>query len=130
MPRKKTIHCNNGSVGRLLTDAKSGTLIEPRREAELRAFFVEHLDDCGVCRDEMIDHANQLALTEIAEASGVGVERVIEGLGETAKQLRDFARDHDIPFEEVVIEIIRRRSHLSSISKLMRVVSSVASTEA
>ena len=67
---------------------------------------------------------------DLAQESGVGVERVVEGLGKTAKQLRDFARDQDTPFVEVVIGIIRGRSRVSTNSKLMRVVTSGASTEA
>lgn len=128
MPKKKTIYCNSRSVGRLLLEAKSGALIEPGREEDRRVFY-EHLDICGACREEMIDHANQLALSEIAEESRVEVERVIEQLGETAKQLRDFARDRDIPFEEVVIGILHGRSYVTTNSKRIRAVSSVASTE-
>jgi hypothetical protein len=130
MPKKKTIYCNNRSVGRLLPDAKSGALIEPGREEDRRLFFEEQLDECRACRDEMIDHANQLALSEIAEESCVQVERVVERLGETAKQLRDFARDWDIPFEEVVLRLLRGRQYVTTNSKPIRAVSSVASTEA
>jgi hypothetical protein len=124
------MYCNNRSVGRLLHDARSAALLEPGREAERRVFFEEHLDECRACRNEMIDHANQIALNEIAEESGVGVEVVVERLGETEKQLRDFARDHDIPFEEVVIGIVRGRSHISKNSTRMGSARSVASTEA
>ena len=130
MSKKKTINCNNRSVGRLLHDAKSGALIEPGREEDWRSFFAEHLDECRACRDEIIDHANQIALNEIAEESGVGVEGVVERLGETAKQLRDFARDHDISFEEVVIRILRGRPYASTNSKRLGSVTSVASIEA
>jgi len=130
MPKKKTICCNNRSVGRLLPDAKSGALIEPGREEDRRLFFEEHLDECRACRDEMIDHANQLALSEIAEESCIQVERVVERLRETAKQLRDFARDWDIPFEEVVLRLLRGREYVTTNSKPIRAVSSVASTEA
>ena len=93
-------------------------------------FFDEHLDECRACRDEMIDHANQLAVSEIAEERCVEVERVVERLGETAKQLRDIARDRDIPFEEVVVGILRGRPYVTTNSKPIRAVSSVASTEA
>lgn len=130
MSKKKTIYCNNRSVGRLLCDAKSGALTEPRREKARRAFFDEHLDECRACHDEMIDHANQLALSEIAEENRIEVERVVERLEETAKQLRDFARDHDISFEEVVIGILRGRPYTSMNSKRMSSARSVASTEA
>lgn len=130
MPKKKTIYCNKQSVGRLLPDARSGGLTEPGREEDRRVFFDEHVDDCRACHDEMIDHASQLALSEIAEESGVEVEGVIERLGETAKQLRDFARDRDIPFEEVVLGILRGRPYVMTNSKSIRAVSSVASTEA
>jgi hypothetical protein len=51
-------------------------------------------------------------------------------LGETAKQLRDFARDWDIPFEEVVLRLLRGRQYVTTNSKPIRAVSSVASTEA
>lgn len=128
MPRKQTIYCNNRSVGRLLADAKSGTLSEPEREAERRVFCDEHLDECRACRDEMMDHANQVALNEIAERSGLGVEGVVEQLGETARQLRDFARNRDASFEEVVTGILRGRLHVGN-SRLISEVSSVASTE-
>jgi len=53
----------------------------------------------------------------------------VERLGETAKQLRDFARDRDIPFEKVVIGILHGRSYVTTNSKRIRAVSSVASTE-
>lgn len=114
MSKKKTIYCNNRSVGRLLCDAKSGALTERGSEEARRAFFDEHLDECRACRDEMIDHGNQIALSDIAEESGVGVELVVEQLGKTAKQLRDFARDRDIPFEEVVTGILRGRPYSST----------------
>ena len=130
MPKKKTIYCNSRSVGRLLPDAKSGALIEPEREEDRRVFFDVHLDECRACRDEMIVHANQLALSEIAEENCVEVERVVERLGETAKQLRDFAREWDIPFEEVVIGILQGCSYITTNSKPNRAVSSIASTEA
>lgn len=130
MPKKKTIYCNSRGVGRLLPDAKSGALIDPEREEDRRAFFEEHLDKCRACRDEMIDHANQLVLNEIAEESGVEVERVVERLGETAKQLRVIARDIGVPFEEVVLGILRGRSYGATNSKQICAVSSVASTEA
>jgi|GEM_PF-3402048 len=130
MPKKRTIYyCNNRGVGSLLRDAKSGAFVEPGREEDRRVFVEEHLDDCRSCRDEMTDHVNQLALSEIAEESGVDVERVIEQLGETAKQLRDFATDRDIPFEEVVIGILHGRSFVTTNSKRIRAVSSVASPE-
>lgn len=129
-PRKKTIYCNNRSVGRFLRDAKSGVLIEPGREQDRQILFDQHLDECDSCRDEMIDHANQLALSEIAEATCIEVEGVVERLGETAKLLRDFARNRDIPFEEVVIGILRGRLYITTNSKPIRKVSSVASTEA
>ena len=130
MPNQKTSYCNNRGVGRFLPDAKSGALIEPGRKEDRRVFFDEHLDDCRACRDEMIDHANQLALSEIAEESCVEVEEVEEQLEETAKRLRSFARDRDMPFEEVVISILRGRLNVATHSKPIRVVSSVASTEA
>lgn len=130
MPGKKTIYCNNRSVGRLLADLQRGALIEPGREEDRRTFFDEHLDECLACRDEMIADANQLALSEIAAETGVGVERVIEELGKTAKQLRDFANAHDISFEEVVIGILRGRPYTSTNSERMGSARSVASTEA
>lgn len=130
MSKNKKLYCNNRSVGRLLCDAKSGALTHSGLEEDRRAFFDEHLDECRACRDEMIDHANQIALSDIAEESGVGVELVVEQLGKTAKQLRDFARDHDIPFEEVVIGILRGRPYTSMNSKRMSSARSVASTEA
>ncbi|MEK6406616.1 MAG: hypothetical protein AABN34_06595 [Acidobacteriota bacterium] len=130
MPKKKTVYCNNRSIGRLLAHAQRGALIEPSREEDGRVFLDEHLDECRACRDEMIDHANQLALSEIAEESCIEVDRVVERLGETAKQLRDFARDRDISFEEVVVGVLRGRLNLATNSKPIRVVSSVASTVA
>jgi len=130
MPKNKTTYSNNRSVGRLLHDARSGALIEPGRSEDRRVFFDDHLDECGACRDEMIDHASQLALSEIAEERCVEVERVVERLGETATQLRDIARDRDIPFEEVVLGILRGRPYLTTNSKPIRAVSSAASTEA
>jgi hypothetical protein len=130
MPKKKTIHCNNRGVCRLLTDAKSGDLSVPGREEDRRVFFGENLDKCPACRDEMIDHANQLALSEIAEESCVEVEGLAEQLRETAKQLRDLARDRDIPFEQAVLAILRGRLFVATNSKPIRAVSSVASTEA
>jgi hypothetical protein len=126
MPKLKTIYCNNRGVGRLLTDAKSGALMEPAREEDQRVFFDDHLDTCRECRDEMIDHANQLALSEIAEESCVEVEGLVERLGETAKQLREFARERDIPFEEVVLGILRGRQCVTTNSEPIR---AVASTE-
>jgi hypothetical protein len=129
MPKKKTTYCNNRGVGRLLADAKLGALIGPRREEDRRVFFGEHLDKCPACRDEMIDHANQLSLSEIAEESCVDVEGLAEQLRETAKQLRDFARDRDIPFEEAVLAILRGRLFVATNSKPIRAVSSVPSTE-
>jgi hypothetical protein len=130
MPKKKTIYCNNRSVGLLLPDAKSGALIEPGREEHRRVFFDEHLEECRQCRDEIIDHANQLALSEAADETCVEIEGVMELLGETARHLRDFARDRDIPFEEVVLGILRGRPYVTTSSKPIRTVSSVASTEA
>lgn len=130
MPKKKTIYCNSRSVGNLLPDATSGALIEPGREEDQRVFFGEHLDRCRVCRDEMIDHTNQLALSEIAEESGVEVGGLVERLGETAKQLRTLARDTGVPFDEVVIGILLGRPDVTTNSKAIRAVSSVASTEA
>lgn len=129
MLKKKTIYCNNRSVGRLLPDAKSGALVEPGREEDLRVFFDDHLDNCRACRDEMIDHANQLALSEIAEDNCVEVGGLVEQLGETAKQVRVIARDTGVPFDEVVIGILRRRPYVTTNSKPIRAVSSVASTE-
>jgi hypothetical protein len=129
MSKKRTIYCNNRSVGQLLGDAQRGALVERGREEDRRAFFDEHLYECRACRDEMIDYANQFTLKELAAESGVEVERVVERLGETAKQLRAFARDQDISFEEVVIGILRGRSSVSTNSNRMRAVSSIASTE-
>ena len=105
-------------------------LIEPGREEDLCVFFDEHLDECRACCDEMIDHANRLALSEIAEENCVEVERVVERLGEIAKRLRDIARDRDIPFEEIVIDILHGRPRFTTTSKPIPAVSSVASTDA
>lgn len=127
MSKKKTIYCNNRSVGRLLSEAKSGGLIDAGREEDRRLFFDDHLDECRACRDEMIDHANQLALSEIAEESGVEVELVVEGLRDTANRLRDLARDQGVSFEEVILGTIRRRSHALTNSNRMRAVSSIPS---
>lgn len=129
MPKKKTSDCNNRGVCRLLTDAKSGALSAPGREEDRRVFFDEHLEKCPSCREEMIDHANQLALIEIAEESCVEVEELAERLGKTAKQLRDVARDRDVSFEEVVLGILRGRPYVAANSKRIGAVSSVASTE-
>lgn len=78
----------------------------------------------------MIDHANQLALSEIAREGRVEVGSVIGQLGETAKQLCEFARDQDIPFEEVILGILHGRRYRAANSKPRREVPSVASTEA
>lgn len=129
MPKNKTIYCNNRSVGRLLTDAKSGALVEAGREVDRRAFFDEHLDTCRECHDEMIDHANELALNEIAEESCVEVEELVERLGETAKQLRALARDREMSFEEVVLGILRGGRYVTTDLKPIRAVSSVATTD-
>jgi hypothetical protein len=130
MSKKKTIYSINRSVGRLLADAQRGTLSEPGREEDRRVFFDDHLDKCRACRDGMIDHANQLALSEIAEESGVEVDGVIEQLGETAKQLLVIARDTGVPFDEVVLGILCGRSYVTTNSKPIPAVSSIASTEA
>jgi len=130
MSKKKTTYCNNRGVGRLLPEAKSGALIEPGREEDLRVFFDEHLDECRSCRDEMIDHANQLALSEIAEERCVEVEGLVEQLGEIAKQLRDLASDRNITFEEAILGVLNGRPRFKGNSKPIPAVSSVASTEA
>jgi predicted anti-sigma-YlaC factor YlaD len=117
MPKKKTIYCTNRGVGRLLTDAISGALSEPGREEDRHVFFDQHLDECRSCRDEMIDHANQLALDEIADENGTSVDEVMVQLGRTAKQLRDIARDQGMPFEEVVLATLRGLMRTSAISK-------------
>jgi hypothetical protein len=129
MPKKKTIYCNNRSVGRLLSDAKSAALIEPGREEDRLAFFDEHLHECRACRDEMIDHANQLALSEVADETCVEIEGVMELLGETARHLRDFARDRDIPFEEVVKGILRGRPYVTTNLRSSRALFLAAPTE-
>ncbi len=129
MPKKKTIYCNNRSVGRLLPDAKSGTLVEPGREEDCRVFFDEHLDECRACRDEMIDHANQLALSEIAEENCVEVGRVVERLGETARQLRVIARETGVPFDEVVASLLRGSLNLATNLKSSRALFVAAPTE-
>lgn len=129
MPKKKTIYCTKRSVGRLIPDAKSGALIEPEREEDRRVFFDEHLDECRACRDEMIDHANQLALSEIAEESCVEVKRVVERLGETAKQLRVIARDTGVPFDEVVASLLRGSLNLTTKLKVSRALFVAAPTE-
>jgi hypothetical protein len=87
------------------------------------------LDCCDACRDEMLDHTNQLALSEVADETCVEIEGAMELLGETARHLRDFARDRDIPFEEVVLGILRGRPYVTTNSKPISAVSSVASTE-
>ncbi|HXF39827.1 MAG TPA: hypothetical protein VN687_08960 [Blastocatellia bacterium] len=129
MPKKKTIYCNNRSVGRLLFDAKSGALIEPGREEDRRVFFGEHLDACRSCRNEMIDHANQLALSEIAEESGVDVDGLVERLGETAKQLRVIARETSVPFDELVGRLLRGSLNVSGDLEPSRALFIAAPTE-
>lgn len=129
MPKKKTIRCNNRGVCRLLTDAKSGALSAPGREEDRRVFFDEHLDNCRGCRDEMIDHANQLALNETAEEICFEVEGVVERLGETAKQLRVIARDAGVPFDEVVVRLLRGNLNLTTELKSPRALFVAAPTE-
>lgn len=126
MPKQETIYCNNRGVDRLLADAKSGHLIEPGREEDRRVFFHIHLEECRACRDEMIVHANQIALDEIADENGTSVDEVMVQLGRTAKQLRDIARDQGMPFEEVVLATLRGLMRTSTISKPGRAVSVVA----
>ena len=125
MPKQKRIYCNNRSVRRLLADAQRGALIEPGREEDRRVFF-EHLDECRGCRDEMIDHANQIALDEIADENGTSPDEVMVQLGRSAKQLRDIARDQGMPFEEVVLATLRGLMRTSTDSKPGRAVSVVA----
>jgi hypothetical protein len=125
MPKKNTIYCNNRGVRRLLTDARSGALIEPGREEDRRVFF-EHLDECRACRDEMIDHVNQIVLDEAADENGTSADEVMVQLGRSAKQLRDIARDQGMPFEEVVLATLRGLMRTSTQSKPGRAVSIVA----
>ena len=74
----------------------------------------------------MIDHANQIALVEVADENGTSTDEVTVQLGETAKQLRDIARDQGMAFEEVVLATLRGLMRTSTNSKPGRAVSVVA----
>lgn len=129
MPKKKTTYCNSRSVGRLLADAQRGVLIGTGREEDRRVFFDDHMDECRACRDAMIDHANQFALSEIAEESSVEVEVVVERLGEVAKQMSVIAHDTGVSFEEVVARLLRGRLSGATNLKSSRALLVAAPTE-
>jgi predicted anti-sigma-YlaC factor YlaD len=99
---KKKLHCTNPEIGRLLDDAKSDALLAPGRERDRYLFFDVHIDECPSCRAAMLDHANAIAITEMAFDRQVSIEEVLEDLIQAAQRLQQTARKEGLSLAQVL----------------------------
>lgn len=112
---KTKSYCNNLRVGRLIEDAKSDLLFTPDRAADRERFFA-HLDECEVCRDEMLEHANNSVICQIAVERSATVGDIVNDLSRAAEALQESALRKGITLSEALDEMLGRNKPMSLIA--------------
>jgi predicted anti-sigma-YlaC factor YlaD len=113
MKNPKKSYCIDIGVGKLLKDAKSDALLELDRKSQCQSFFDDHLDNCSACREQMLNHANELAVNQIAMERNESVEEVLDQLRQAATQLEEITHRKNITMAKALTEIIRKNQQSS-----------------
>jgi predicted anti-sigma-YlaC factor YlaD len=113
MKKQTKSYCIDIGVGKLLNNVKSDALLDPEHKTEFQSLFDDHLDNCSACREQILNHANELAVNQVATERNESVEEVLDHLRQVAKQLEEITHRKNITMAKALTEIIRKSQQSS-----------------
>ena len=107
--------CVNRSVGQFLEDAESDRLFTPDRATDRINFFI-HLDECEACHAAMLEHANHIAIEQVAMERESSADDIMNELRQAAGTLQEAAFRKGITLSEALNELLGRNKQMSLIA--------------